>query len=276
MIPAWFNVTNYDCAATWTEKDWAHAVSTRMMVSESTMPFEKDRYVFTLAIVFELDSRYSTAPFIDTWNAIVKEMHCNPIGVKNRNFFYQRYKRTVSSLTVAELVLLYKKATEGISAEDIDYLRGDTIEPPSEDTIEFFWQTVEERNVEMGRWSNSRDKSINVNINLNMPKSLILKQLSAEIDASREKYDIHYLTKPPSTFDFRRWHEMKVLAYHDLLLLAKINSVALTNEQIGTYLFPDEFNVGLADRVRKVIKPLSDILFQEETCAALCIAAGTK
>ncbi len=43
----------------------------------------------------------------------------------------------------------------------------------------------------------------------------------------------------------------------DLSFWADINGYRLTNQVLGIALFPDEYNVGLADRIRKVVAPLA-------------------
>lgn len=55
--------------------------------------------------------------------------------------------------------------------------------------------------------------------------------------------------------DFKEWHALRVMAYIDLKIWSKITENDLTNNQIGQLVFPDEFDVDVTERVRKVIAP---------------------
>lgn len=61
-----------------------------------------------------------------------------------------------------------------------------------------------------------------------------------------------------SRFDksnFERWHRNRILAYLDIILWAKVKGYRLTNQVIGVALFPNEYNVSLAERIRKTVAP---------------------
>jgi hypothetical protein len=69
--------------------------------------------------------------------------------------------------------------------------------------------------------------------------------------------------------DFDDWIIAKALPYFDLLNIAKLDGVRITNHLIGDLLFPDEFEVDLSERIRKVTKPKTKTMFALETFGLL-------
>ena len=102
-------------------------------------------------------------------------------------------------------------------------------------------------------------------INLDAPDDLLAKQFMEFVHERRKALEIEALTEVPGEADFQRWHKHKVLGYFDLCW----HTGDLTNEEIGRILFPDEYSISLADKVRKVVKPLANTVFRPATLSAL-------
>lgn len=75
--------------------------------------------------------------------------------------------------------------------------------------------------------------------------------------------------------DCQDWSDKKVLEYLDILIFSKFFGVNPPNHAIGSFLFPDEYDTDLSERVRKVIKPLAESLMQSETLSSLQISASS-
>lgn len=65
--------------------------------------------------------------------------------------------------------------------------------------------------------------------------------------------------------DFDDWVEAKLLPYFDLVTLSNIDGVRISNHMLGDLLFPDELDVDVAERVRKVTKLKAKKVFSYET-----------
>ena len=60
--------------------------------------------------------------------------------------------------------------------------------------------------------------------------------------------------------DFKKWTEYCVLGFIDLTIWSKFENIKITDNIMGQSLFPDEYNVDLAEKIRKTIRPLSQKL----------------
>ena len=69
--------------------------------------------------------------------------------------------------------------------------------------------------------------------------------------------------------DFNVWIASKIIPYFDLVTISKIDRVRLSNHKIGDLLFPDEIDVDVAERVRKVTKPKAKKIMSSATIALL-------
>lgn len=58
----------------------------------------------------------------------------------------------------------------------------------------------------------------------------------------------------------KKWHEQKVLPYLDLTLWCEYKGMRITQQRIGSLLFPDEIEISLDERVRKTVRPLAEQL----------------
>jgi hypothetical protein len=65
--------------------------------------------------------------------------------------------------------------------------------------------------------------------------------------------------------DFDDWRNAKVLQYFDLISISELDGNRISNHVIGDLLFPDEVDVDVAERVRKVTKRKAQQVFTGET-----------
>lgn len=95
------------------------------------------------------------------------------------------------------------------------------------------------------------------------------KWLSTKRDEAQKAGIAAHFKKKFTQQDALDWSEKKILPYIDLMLLCKKFEVKLPYHIIGNVLFPDEYDVDLGERVRKVIKPLAEELFNHKTLEAI-------
>jgi hypothetical protein len=67
----------------------------------------------------------------------------------------------------------------------------------------------------------------------------------------------------------QQWAKMRVLAYIDLTLWLMASEKQATQGVVGRTLFPDEFEIGLAERVRKVVSDYARTLMTPNVVRAM-------
>lgn len=70
------------------------------------------------------------------------------------------------------------------------------------------------------------------------------------------------------------WHNWAILPYFDLVAISKIEGTRMPLHVIAGCLFPDETNVDVVERVRKVTKRKANAIFRWEVTEALRLQAG--
>ena len=64
--------------------------------------------------------------------------------------------------------------------------------------------------------------------------------------------------------DFDYWVEYGVIPYLDLVLIAKTMEKKITQNKLARLIFPNEFDVDVVERIRKVTKPTAEWLINNE------------
>jgi hypothetical protein len=96
-----------------------------------------------------------------------------------------------------------------------------------------------------------------VNVDLFASEEKLVDDFRAWLRVTREALNVPSIQRRFARTDFERWHQNRVLAYLDLSFWADVNGHRLTNQILGVALFPEEYNIGLADRIRKVVAPIA-------------------
>ncbi|MDN7724977.1 DUF6387 family protein [Burkholderia gladioli] len=137
----------------------------------------------------------------------------------------------------------YRKASEVFLRDDWDHHAYDVLAVPA-------WKMMTDIGLNlMGQ--------VSVKVDLFSSEEKLVDDFRKWLRVTRAALDIPNLQRRFKGGDFDRWYQNRILAYLDLSFWAQINGIQLTNQVIGVALFPDEFNVNLAERVRKVVAPLA-------------------
>lgn len=99
--------------------------------------------------------------------------------------------------------------------------------------------------------------AVTVNVDLFASDDKLVDDFKAWLRVTRRALNVPSIQRRFTRADFDRWQQNKVLAYLDLSFWADINGLRLTNQTLGVALFPEEYNIALADRIRKVVAPLA-------------------
>ncbi|WP_175803709.1 DUF6387 family protein [Burkholderia ambifaria] len=112
------------------------------------------------------------------------------------------------------------------------------------------WKMMQEVGVDhMGEFT--------VTVDLFASEDKLVDDFRKWIRSTRKELNIPNRQRRFTGADFERWHQNRILAYLDIKFWADVNGRSLTNQALGVMLFPDEFDVNLAERVRKVVAPLA-------------------
>lgn len=108
-----------------------------------------------------------------------------------------------------------------------------------------------------------------VKVDLHGSDEKIISDFTKWLAATRIKLGIAAPKKKITKDDFLTWGRSSILPYIDLILWSKANGVEITQQLLGTTLFPDEYDVNLAERIRKVVAPMAKNILREVFIDAL-------
>ncbi|OOZ44261.1 hypothetical protein BOW37_07730 [Solemya velum gill symbiont] len=107
------------------------------------------------------------------------------------------------------------------------------------------------------------DEYAHVEIDLDTPNKHLIEDFTRWLKSKRKKVTT---ISPVKMHD---WTEQCLLPFIDLELLCKYHGHAISHQEMGKLLFPDEYNVGLKDRIGNTVKPNSKELLDIEVIRRL-------
>ncbi|TFE43582.1 hypothetical protein E2553_00155 [Paraburkholderia dipogonis] len=115
-----------------------------------------------------------------------------------------------------------------------------------------------------------------VNVDLYASEDKLVDDFRAWLKVTRSALGVHDIVRRLDKSDFGRWAQNRILAYLDLTLWAKVKGHMITNQVMGVALFPDEYNVNLAERIRKTVAPEASIAISTPYLEAMASQAMTN
>lgn len=115
-----------------------------------------------------------------------------------------------------------------------------------------------------------------VRVDLNSTEEKTIEDFRTWLKNIRALRDIKTPTKQFTKNDFESWSRYGLLPYLDLSNWAKARNTTISQQVIGATLFPDEFDISLAERVRKVTAPMARSVAQESFIDALRAQAAAE
>jgi hypothetical protein len=113
------------------------------------------------------------------------------------------------------------------------------------------------------------DGDVLAKVDLHSSDEKLAADFSAWVKATRLQTGIAAPRKKFTAVDFSNWSDSGILPYLDLTLWASANEIEITQQLLGTTIYPSEFNVNLAERIRKVTRPLAKLMTREVFTDAL-------
>ncbi len=111
-------------------------------------------------------------------------------------------------------------------------------------------------------------------INLFATDEQIKQDFTDWLENSRRMADIKPQKKLFSQVNFDYWIEYGVIQYLDLVLIAKIEGKKITQNQLARLIFPNEHEIDIVERLRKVTKPTAESLMKNQTYKSLSLQLG--
>jgi hypothetical protein len=101
------------------------------------------------------------------------------------------------------------------------------------------------------------DGEVSITVDLYASEEKLLEDFRSWLRKTRKNLGVPNLQSRFSSADFERWCQYQILAYLDLTFWAEVHGKRLTHQMLGVSLFPNEYNVSLAERIRKVVAPMA-------------------
>ncbi len=303
-LPNWFSLKKYDGLRDATLEDWLTELSNRSLsfedllrakqgdplsgryVESSTYLWEqikqhgsltsnhrealnsiKQRFSGRVEELFD-DSRHSKL----TEDSYVSIRRTSKLDVLTRFYLSERWEEIVDEMEKLTGECEYENSfrAEALNASDQD-APGDVDVPDELTTFPREEPSGLPSSMDaIGTFPDSSERLIT--IDLEAPDDLILREFSEWLAVQRSVEGASGQRGPKKCFDrsdFEDWIDFRVLAFIDLRFACMNGECRLTQHVIGEALFPDEYNVSLAERVRKAVLPRADLLMSARTRAAM-------
>jgi hypothetical protein len=106
-------------------------------------------------------------------------------------------------------------------------------------------------------------------VDLLASNEILFSEFKKWLQIERKNHGLDMAVRNFTSTDFLDWHNSKILAYWDIVTLCKFDGVIITNDAIGRLLFPNEYEVTLSERIRKVISVKAKRVFNPATSETL-------
>ncbi|SEP97811.1 hypothetical protein SAMN05421510_101354 [Nitrosomonas ureae] len=267
--PAWFNLDNYSFLAEFTAEQWINEIQIREYYWCALMqPHTFSPYAPT-------DAARNFFKGIKT-NPLVSQEYSEDISLKSFFEFLSdgKYKQKFYSVQELTEYAAYSFFLESERKEEID---NDFKTMRDITDSERYWQNKEllqqKKNIGI-KYSypltNIEDYRPNkfLEINLDASNELILEEFKDWLVHTRSTSNESIKRKFSST-DFEDWASSRLLPYWDLTTIATIEDSTIPFHVLGKMLFPDEYEIDLAERIRKITKKKCQYLFSHKVVSAL-------
>jgi hypothetical protein len=94
---------------------------------------------------------------------------------------------------------------------------------------------------------------VTLRVNLFGSEEKIVDDFRAWLQRTQKSFELNLPKKRISKIDLENWERFQIIAYLDLTFWAQVNDFEITQNLLGITLFPGEFEVGLAERIRKTV-----------------------
>lgn len=108
-----------------------------------------------------------------------------------------------------------------------------------------------------------------VSVDIDSSDDQLIDDFKKWLQSSREILCVEGTRKRFNKSHFARWHKNMVLPYIDLMLYTKLSGRPQTLGVLGKTLYPDEYDIGVEDMIRRTVRPLAEEVVSPEISRAL-------
>lgn len=262
----WFDLSNYEAVKKFNAQDWSLTIEMRMLFCKSTTDDSGEFIECNTKNLSKIGGAALTA-----WQTI------KLVGANVFSEWETKRDRTNDAKYGAEIAAAIAKyghdslnSVTDLTADHALTLLGTQYDQNEllEDISTLFGITPGVSYLEKYAHPLNHDDTGLVKVNLRSSDEQIKQNFESWLKKAR-----HSLLKSRasriSQKDFDEWEAAKVVACFDLLTISEIEGLHLSNHHLGDLLFPDELNVDVAERVRKITRPKTQRVFSEETVQVL-------
>jgi hypothetical protein len=246
-LPSWFDIQKYDACASFGIGDWYNNLMHRALRRSM---YEKHRDFYWTEL------NHSVEYWLQNPIAPVRKLEEGEGFVKNV------YKSQVRDQTAVELLngdwnmkiygdvgTVYRDAADVLYEDMFGESKNDEAARNAYDVLDIpAWKMMTDIGIDLSG-------EVTVTVDLFSSEKKLVDDFKKWLRVTRAALNVPNLGKRFDKSDYERWHKNRVLAYLDLTLWAKVKGHRLTNQIMGVALFPDEYSVSLAERVRKTVAP---------------------
>lgn len=278
-IPPWFNLDNYCDLANFTAKEWLDEIFVRQEYSEILM--NPDKYFNDLIIEDDFSDQKEKAlnffhtikkqPLYQSSKRIVSsELKTIFENLKGANEEYKQKFFSVQELSQYKAYSFFLNSNKQKEIENDCSPFG--VSNDYEELIEEIKRSLETRIKYSHPIANfdGYEGTKFLEIDLNASDEQILNEFKIWLSDTRNSSNSFKSLKrqfPP--YIFQDWYSSKILPYWDLINIARIENATIPFHVLGKALFPDEYEVDLAERIRKVTKKKCQFIFSVEVVGVL-------
>ncbi|SFM90971.1 DUF6387 family protein [Nitrosomonas communis] len=286
-IPSWFKLENYSESANFTSKEWLEQILMRL--NHSDILINPDNYLnklepddFRAAVEERL--KFFNSMKIDPFPTLISaccELDEIYENLKKPDGEYKpegEYKHKFASVQELSEYTAYSFLINSSKKAEIE----NDCSIFSHSTEYEDWINEIKRNLEIrGKYSQpianfaQYENTKFLEIDLYASDEQILKEFKNWLIDTRKSSN-NFMKYQFSTKDFEDWHDSKLLPYWDLTMIATIENATIPNHVIGEALFPNEYGVDLAERIRKSIKKKCQLIFSAAALNALRAQAASE
>jgi hypothetical protein len=248
---SWFDIKNYAATENWTLGDWNANLSFRYMIRGLIEPGKSDEQItsFVAQLMIRPAPAHSRRP--------------------NKALFAKGFPR-VWDMRITELISIaelldHPKMVDVKSAIETWRNRAAT-EPEIPDTPTVFDLSVNEIQREREVYADSTQL---VYVDLYASDEQLLADFQNWLNAKRDLLKMRVPKKNISDIEMKEWHRYRALALIDLDIFCVLTRTTISNATIGSLLFPDEYDVDLSERMRKVVRPMASRLMRSDLLSAM-------
>ncbi len=259
---SWFDISKYDLTKSWECSEWAGNLILRYMLKGMLEQGE----------AFNGSSKSESSV-----SHILISVLCNPVS-KN--------KRNVGGILDRGLPRLWDRTVLDVfeGRERLD-------KPVFQDIIEVAneWYRQIDVSGNVPEIPDLLNKSFIDLIYKRFPESHNYEEIVVDLDVSDEhlisdfknwlakKREVRKSGVPKkiiSNSDMQDWHQYRVLAFIDIGLFCQFTDTTISHASLGNILFPDDYDIDVSERIRKVVRPLADRLMKSEFISSLDVQAA--